>query len=417
MTYKPLVGLCAMLGSALVFACGSNSDKKSDGDTNPDAGETVQVIITEPNDAGIIVNISGDGGEAEMTNEEYTSAVSGACKNGDSVTASSVDSKIELIVDASQSMDSVPDGNSVSKWVATRDAMLEAIVGVNGPGLSANIGVGLLLYPNMAAETAQPGDPMDVTACVNTAARVPMAQLGDAASAQRTAIRQSLSANRTGNGTPTHDAYQFGLDVGLLQDGANVPGDAYMLLITDGEPTRDFGCTEGSASPPIVAAVQAAYDQGVRTFVIGSPGSESAREWLSDAAVAGGTALAGCDKATQNWCHMDMTTAPDFSQALADGLAIVTSQMAACTYEIPAPPAGKSIDLSALRVFLTDPSTGGVTLLYPDTEGDCTVGWQLNAANQIVLCSESCAKAQSVTGARVDLAFGCATTTEFPPPE
>jgi hypothetical protein len=419
MTHKPLVALCAILGaiigSSLVLSCSSDNGKKK-GDTSGTAGQpSVDMTIGEPNDAGIVETITGNGGEAEMTADEYSDAMESACKNKDSITASAVNSKLELVVDASSSMDEIATGNSVTKWEATRDALLEAIVGVNGSGLGSSMGVGLLLYPNM--EGSSGGG--DVSACVNTAAMVPMAPLGDASGAQRQAIRAALEAQRQGSGTPTHDAYQYGLTVGMLQQGASIEGNGYMLLITDGQPTRDLGCVSGSATPPIVQAVADAYQQGVKTFVIGSPGSEDGREWLSEAALAGGTAYPDCSAAAGD-CHMDMTTAPNFSEALQAGLAEITGQMADCTYAIPAPPEGQVINLEELKVFVTDPSSGNVTLLYPDaTPDDCTVGWQYTkGSNQIVLCPDSCAAAQSTVGAKVDLAFGCtAGTTDFPPPK
>ena len=46
---------------------------------------------------------------------------------------------------------------------------------------------------------------------------------------------------------------------------------------------------------------------GIRTFVIGAPGSESARTVLSKLAQNGGTAPPGCDPEQGN-CHFDMTT-------------------------------------------------------------------------------------------------------------
>jgi hypothetical protein len=52
---------------------------------------------------------------------------------------------------------------------------------------------------------------------------------------------------------------------------------------------------------------------GIRTFVVGVPGSEPARTVLSSIAKQGGTAADGCDPQLGN-CHFDMTMAKDLVQ-------------------------------------------------------------------------------------------------------
>src|SRR5688572_9440293 len=98
----------------------------------------------------------------------------------------------------------------------------------------------------------------------------------------------------------------------------------FMLLITDGAPTMSEGCNGGDGdngqvqdmpTEPIIAEIAGAYAQGIRTFLIGSPGSEESAEetggdmrpWLSRAAVESGTDEAGCAVDGPNFCHMDMT--------------------------------------------------------------------------------------------------------------
>ncbi len=108
-----------------------------------------------------------------------------------------------------------------------------------------------------------------------------------------------------------------------------------MVLITDGLPTLTLECMgdvdDGGGfggggmpqpvdSQPIVDEISQAREDGVRTFLIGSPGSEGGREWMSEAAILGATAAAGCRLDGDPYRHMDMTTAPDFSAALRAGL-------------------------------------------------------------------------------------------------
>src|SRR6185436_11811818 len=68
---------------------------------------------------------------------------------------------------------------------------------------------------------------------------------------------------------------------------------------------------------------------GIKTWVIGAPGSEPARHMLSSLAVAGGTARKGCNPGTNadpqsGNCHYDMTTS-DFQQALEEALKQIVS--------------------------------------------------------------------------------------------
>src|SRR5690606_30076251 len=95
--------------------------------------------------------------------------------------------------------------------------------------------------------------------------------------------------------TPTHDAYKHALDNSMRV--TNVPGSRYMLLITDGVPTYALQCVgsgfpnDPSPTEPIVDEIAAAAADGIKTFIVGSPGSENdgnggdARPWMSRGAV------------------------------------------------------------------------------------------------------------------------------------
>jgi hypothetical protein len=234
----------------------------------------------------------------------------------------------------------------------------------------------------------------------------------------RDALQQSLDDANTGGGTPTHDAYQYALDNGMRAYQSS--SDKFMLLITDGQPTFSQGCdgtgmvSDPVDEQPIVDAIAAAAEDGIRTFVIGSPGSESnqstgadARPWLSRAAEAGQTAAANCSHDGSPYCHMDMTEDPDFAEALAEGLGEIVGQISSCTYAIPTPPSGEQIDLAKVNLIVT--AGGESQLVKPDDMGACGEGWQFNADGQIVLCDDTCARVQADGGARVRLLFGCAS--------
>jgi hypothetical protein len=248
---------------------------------------------------------------------------------------------------------------------------------------------------------------------VNTNAIVDIAPLGAANSAARAALQSSLMQANTGSGTPTHDAYAYALENGIQAYQSSV--NKFMLLITDGQPTFSQGCVgTGNVTDPVdEQPIAAAREDGIRTFVIGSPGSErnessgaDARPWLSRAAKAGGTDSPGCADTGPDFCHLDMTEDADFAAALTAGLGAIAGQINTCTYTIPAPPSGQEIDLSKVNLVVT--VGGSSQLVLPDDMGDCSEGWQLDADQQIVLCPTTCDRVQKDNSATVRLLFGCA---------
>jgi hypothetical protein len=358
---------------------------------------------------------SFDGGEIPLTQDQVTAIKHQACV-GVAVEGESVPSVLQLVIDVSSSMNDRAPGSMDSKWVATRDALLEAIPGDGGsrPGLGASVAVGLLFYPNEVASVSE--RQQDVSACVNVDAMVPPARLGDAHGAQRALVRDALEQVQLQVSTPTHDAYRYAFEKGITP--TNLPGQKFMLLITDGTPTLSLGCSNPSGHvsdvdpEPIVQEVTRVAKAGIRTFLIGSPGSEANRNWLSRAAQIGGTAPAGCSPDGPHYCHLDMTTAPDFSAALRAGLSSIAGQIAPCTYSFPDPPDGRAIDPNEITVILG--SGGQSQLIVRDDIGDCSQGWQLTSQNEILLCPDTCAEAQEDPKTSLDVVFGCESPTEIP---
>lgn len=348
-----------------------------------------------------------DGGSVIITEEELEDIRNDQCAGWESE-GEELTSVIELVIDVSSSMNQAAPGNrGQTKWDVTREALLEAIVGANGPGLPASVAVGLLFYPNMEATINR--TPGTVNQCVNTGAMVPIEVLGGPNAAHRQSLGNAIRDVQLRQSTPTHDAYRYALDNGLLP--TRLPGEKFMLLITDGAPTLLQGCTNESGNlnavnpQPIVQEITRAAEERVRTFLIGSPGSESNRTWMSTAAVIGGTAPAGCNVNGPDYCHMDMTSAPDFSAALRAGLARVAGAVAPCRYTFAEPPTGMAVDREKINVVLS--SSRGRVLVVRDDIGDCTEGWQLTDNDEILLCPDSCDQVQSEGGVVVDVIFGC----------
>jgi hypothetical protein len=250
---------------------------------------------------------------------------------------------------------------------------------------------------------------------------VPIDLLGATGAAHRTQVSTSLDTIMgPSGGTPTHDAFHAGV---AAIEATKLPGSRFIVLITDGQPTflsgcRGTGSTQQPQDPtPILDDVKAARTQNVRTFVIGSPGSEEvgvpiysdARQWLSMAASLGGTALPGCSDQGPNFCHFDMTRTTDFSQALRDVLSQIVGTVLSCSYTLPVPPSGGTLDTSKVNVVLT-PKGGKSELIAQAPPGACTEGWQYSTDGAHVnLCASTCKRVQAAESPEVDVLFGCST--------
>jgi hypothetical protein len=313
---------------------------------------------------------------------------------------------IQFVVDTSGSMnwvagtEQLPDNGERSKWEITRDALASAVA--NMPDAAA---VGISYYPNTGG-----GGPE----CNRPLAAAPIARLTPD---HRALIERVNSAQTAQGGTPTHSAYEFGVE---QLEASTLAGSRFLVLITDGIPTFTLECEgDGQArvdGAPLIASVDERYrGEDIKTFVIGSPGSEPAREELSKMAFVGGTGAAGCSTETAANCHFDMTTAEDFSAALNQALGDIAEAALGCDYAVPEPPTGRSrIDLNDVSVVV---ESGGspISEFLRSTSSNCDSGWQYNNdQTSIVLCSSTCDELTRLVNEDPDVSvrvkFGCALT-------
>jgi hypothetical protein len=209
-------------------------------------------------------------------------------------------------------------------------------------------------------------------------------------------------------------------------------------LVTDGVPTvNSDGCSLGTGNPSIS---QAEYDQfiatvaaqrdgtGVKTFVVGVPGSEDPQGApydpmyeLSLLAEAGGTGIAGCASSSGTssgtavdprgtYCHYDMTQAADFGTGLRSTISTIAGGIVTCDYTVPAPPAGQVINPDRVNMVYNDNAGNGTWyLILPNTDATCDRGWQYTDATKtaIHICDITCQEVQANPNARITLMFGC----------
>jgi hypothetical protein len=337
---------------------------------------------------------------------------------------------LEFVIDTSGSMNDIPTGSTQSKWTITQQALSNAI----STGLPDNTGVGMLFFPNMNTVPNHNTTALPVSTCVNTSALIPAAPLGAAGSTQRAAIASGLTNAYVAGGTPTDDAYEYAYASGVIPAmqtyGYFTP---FMVLITDGQPTISAGCegTGQEAYPvdwqPIVNDIQSAFNNTplVKTFIIGSPGSQEqsstgadGRPWLSEAARTGGTPLTpNCVDTGPNYCHFDMTQSTNFAQDLSDALNAIINSAIPCSVTIPSPGAGKLPDPANINVIYDENVVAGTPtnqwligeISDQSCNGGTAEGWYLDSTGKMVLCPLTCRAIQSDKYAKLEVLQGCLT--------
>jgi hypothetical protein len=324
---------------------------------------------------------------------------------------------LEFQVDTTGSMvDSAPSTGGQSKWAVMQTALLQAL-----SNLPAVWSVGLSFF-------SRPGG----SGCYQGAQTVPIAPLTQQ---QLTALNNAIQARNAEGYTPTEAAYMFALGQVQAYSGNN----KYIVLVTDGVPTIDRdGCTLGAGPQNTITAAEYSHlvstmvtqtaATGVKTFVVGVPGSEDPQGaaydplyQLSLVAQAGGTQLPGCtpisgtsDGTRVNprgtYCHYDMTQTTDLASGLISTLGTIAGRIVPCDYAVPSPPPGQVIDPNRVNMLYNDNAGNGTWyLILPNGDPNCDRGWQYTdgTKTQIHICQITCDEVQSNPLARLTLIFGC----------
>jgi hypothetical protein len=328
---------------------------------------------------------------------------------------------LQIVMDTSSSMSLPASGSTDTRWNVTRDALLAALGSI--PSMNY---VGVQFFPNM--QTGFFGVPQAMhTACVNPAGDVKLGVLGQWGSNQRNALDSALLAVEivAGEGTPTLDAYDLGVSSAL--DG-HLPPDRYVLLLTGGNPTYAEWCV-GDVLPTvnsgfttltdaIVSAISAEFAAGIKTLVVGAPGSESggntgidARPWLSMAARAGGTATDGCsDTGVPYFCHLDLSSSVDARYDLARLFESSFAAQAPCIYWLYAP-----FDPALVHVIYTAASGQRYAIAF-NPASPCDLGWHFadSSRTAIEICGKTCDRIRTDRFAAIEIILGCTLPVPFP---
>jgi hypothetical protein len=321
---------------------------------------------------------------------------------------------ILLVIDRSDSMNSMPAGFSTDKWSAMKTALSGALDVVKG-----GVSFGLELFPNNLV-TPIPSP------CSSQCWDMPPGEGGilvpvGPGTTTVAPITAKLSLMPAG-GTPTAAALKIASDYFTMGSGKSLPGDKYVLLATDGGPngntiacgastcttnmdrnqfTINFcdeqavpgaskSCLDEKATVDQLSAMAAA---GIKTFVVGIPGTDPYISTLDAMAVAGGAPAS-------------MTSPKYFAVSAAGGVAglqqafeSITKQLIkSCTLQLQSNPP----DVSLLNVYID-----GTVL--PQQGPD---GWQVDSSTTpptIVLKGATCASIEANGANMINIQYGCPT--------
>jgi hypothetical protein len=293
------------------------------------------------------------------------------------------------------------DPTAPTKWSITRDA-LKAAVAALPP--DASVAITFFNTDDDCGAKSQP----DVA-------------MGALVPDQRLAIDAALDTVTPKGSTPIVGGVTLGYH--YLATSPLV-GRKYLVLLTDGQETcapdqqATFVSEDGfvAGQSAVHTTVANAALVGIRTFVIGAPGSEGSRAFLSQIAHTGGTASsAACLHASApadvGDCHFDLTTSgSNLAKGLADALEAIGREAIGCELDVPTPETA-TVDPDEVNVVYT-PSGDTPRTIPQDSTVPCDVarGWQYSAdKKKIVLCGATCATVRQDPGAKLQVAFGCKT--------
>jgi hypothetical protein len=189
------------------------------------------------------------------------------------------------------------------------------------------------------------------------------------------------------------------------------------VLMTDGDPN---GCDESIADlAQLVSNHSSASGGAVKLFFIGETGATLAN--LERYAAPGGAAPHGdfCGNGPTPCHYWDVGDGDPtaFESAITSIVGQATvSHPIPCTFVIPSPPSGQTLDPNLVNVQVT--GTGGASRIYKvDSQAACAAnvaGWYYDtptAPHEIVLCDSACSAVSGKTNIGVEVEFGCASET------
>jgi hypothetical protein len=358
----------------------------------------------------IVLGSAGDDGQAGETGAAGAGPTCGAT----AVNAAPPVVNVLLVVDKSSSMsgtDEFPEG----RWTALGGALGTAL-----DEAKARVSFGLEFFPFAA-------NPKDTPKTCETATGLEVLVPVGAGTETVPTIVGALAGYEPAGGTPTADALTHALDYFQNGAGAALEGTSYVLLATDGGPdcNGDLACDADSCTINLensqattgcggsccdaqldpkgpescldeartVSAVKALAQAGIKTFVVGIPGSQFFASTLDK------MALAGAEPNVDGPPSYYAVTAADGAQGLADVLTRITTGL---------------ITTCRLELTSTPPDTGllNVRIDGKDVPQEGADGWSVDkstAPPTIVLAGKTCDYMEQHGAENVKITYGCPT--------
>jgi hypothetical protein len=289
---------------------------------------------------------------------------------------------IVVVFDQSDSMNekfTIADGGTpadggmlLPKWHAAEDALVAAVTPIQGL-----LDLGAVFIPTGA-------DGACAVAPIGTSPQIAI----EPGAMFLTEFQGHFSAAgwKTILGTP--------LELGLAAASAALtppptPGLSAVVVLTDGAPNCGKS-TLAQVEPPIVAMAAL----GIKTYVIGLPGSASAAALLNGLAVAGGT--------TQYYSPSDPM---DLQNQLTS---IASNTVDQCTLTLSPPPA----DPSMVHLIVTDTANPAGVQIPRSTDGGGD-GWTLSAnGTTATLLGSICTNAKDGDYTSITFVYGCSNVPQ-----
>jgi hypothetical protein len=287
------------------------------------------------------------------------------------------------------------DPSQPSKWEIVRPALEQAIA-----ELPETATAGITYFSN------------DDRCGVQSQPDVPLRPLD---AGQRAQLAESLAAMQPLGGTPIVGGLILAYKHLNPDQTEGVPhGNRFVVLLTDGQE----GCAADQIPRLLDTELPKSRTAAITTFVIGVPGSEVNRGFLSRLAFAGGSpSRPDCDHGSQDPtvgdCHFDMTRDTDLATALSDALAAIGGRALSCDFDVPVPANGGVLDHARVNVVYRERPEGAEQLIAQDATLPCdggANGWQYNAdKSKILLCGTACSTIRRAASIRI--ALGCKSVT------
>lgn len=241
---------------------------------------------------------------------------------------------------------------------------------------------------------------------------VPYVPIRPLDSVHRDALRHSLDAVRPRGGTPIVGGLILAYKHLNPDQTPSVPnGNRFVVLLTDGQE----GCAVDQTMRLLATELPKSRQAGIATFVIGVPGSEVNRSFLSRLAFAGGTPSSGaCNRSANDPsagdCHFDMTLDTDLAAGLSRALAAIGGEALRCEFDVPRPANGEELDYDMVNIVYSERGGAEERVIAQDARQTCDLanGWQYNQGKtKILLCGAACDTVRGAASIRI--ALGCKT--------